>query len=491
MKLTTEQDAIAHAHGHRVRVTAYAGTGKTSSLEAWARAHPRVKTYYVAFNKSVQVEAAGRFPRNVTAKTGHAPAYAAIGRQYREKLVSGVKPWELVQAGLFPGVPHTAQAAWADVVIRTLQQFWASTDTQILPTHIPLTASDWQGPFAWADPLHAVRDAERVWSRMQDPLDAAVGMMHDGYLKLYALSEPRWPYDAILFDEAQDANPVMLQMVLRQTQAQQIFVGDPYQAIYGWRGAIDAMTAITADQDLRLTASFRFGPAIAAVATRLLRWHDRSVIPVQGLASGRGQVYRGMGAAPVTVIGRSNAGLFSQAVALWQASPTIQFDWVGGIDGYRLDLLEDTARLWQQDVVRSPFLRLFPDFDALVEYAETVDDVEWQGRTRLVDRWGKGLPGWIARIRTASQAPGRATVRFSTIHKAKGLEWDHVVLLDDLPTLGDRPHDLSPEDQHLWYVAATRAHQRLGLPEAAADHLIGGGPLVSSQPTAKRGAHHG
>lgn len=473
MKLTAEQDAIAHAHGHRVRVTAYAGTGKTSSLEAWARAHPRVKTYYVAFNKSVQVEAAGRFPRNVTAKTGHAPAYAAVGRQYRDKLVSGVKAWELVQADLFPRVPQAAQAAWADVILRTLQQFWASTDAAVATAHIPLTSSDWQGPFAWADPLQAVRDAERVWTRMQDPHDTTVGMMHDGYLKLYALSEPRWPYDAILFDEAQDANPVMLQMVLRQTQAQQIFVGDPYQAIYGWRGAVDAMTAIAADQDLRLTASFRFGPQIAAVATRLLRWHDRTVIPVQGLAPVPGQVYRGIGAAPVTVIGRSNAGLFAQAVSLWQVSPHIQFDWVGGIDGYRLELLEDTARLFQQEAVRSPFLRLFPDFDALVDYADVVEDVEWQGRTRLVDRWGKGLPAWIARIRAASRDPQHATVRFSTIHKAKGLEWDHVVLLDDLPALGDRPLELSPEDQHLWYVAATRAHQRLGLPETAADRLIG------------------
>lgn len=464
MRLTAEQHQIAQAHGRVVRVTAYAGTGKTSTLIAWAEAHPRTRALYLAFNKSVQLEAQRRFPPSVTAKTGHALAFHAVGRRYREKLTTGLKPWELAQAGLFPRVPRSHEAVWADVVLRTGQAFLASPDPDIGAEHIPLTAADWQGPFAWADPMRVVQDARLVWARMRDAADRTVGMLHDGYLKLFALSRPRLPYDTILFDEAQDANPVTLRLVLAQTAARQIFVGDPFQGIYAWRGAVDAMRQIRPDQDLRLTASFRFGPAIARLATRLLRWFDAALPPLRGLAPDPGVVYAGAGGVPVTVLARSNARLFAEAAARLERTPGLRLAWVGGIDGYRLDWLEDTVRLWQKDPVRSPFLQLFPDFDALRDYADAVADVEWQGRCRVVERWGSRLPGLIRRVRDASREPDRAAVHLATIHKAKGLEWPHVVILDDLAPLDDT---LTPEDQHLWYVAVTRATRQLGMPEEA------------------------
>lgn len=468
MQLTPEQAAIATSTGRVVRVTAYAGTGKTSSLIAWAEAHPGRRALYVAFNKSVQLEAQARFPRGVTARTGHALAFRAVGAAYRDKLVGSIKPWELVQARVLSRTPRGTEAVWADIVWRTLVQFLSSADATIKRSHVPLTADDWQGPYAWADPARVVRDAGRVWQRMQDPTDKTVGMVHDGYLKLYVLQSPRLAYDTILFDEAQDANPVILQLITQQSQAQQLYVGDPLQAIYAWRGAVDAMHQIQPDQDLRLTASFRFGAQIAAWATRMLRWFDPQLPPLSGLAPDPGRVYRGIGSPPVTFLARSNARLFSEAVAVLDRDPTIQLNWVGGVDGYRLDLLHDVYRLAQGEPVRSPFLQLFANFDTLVDYAESVDDVEWQSRCRVVERWGRRLPSMLGRVRAASQHPDRATVHLATIHKAKGLEWPHVVILDDLAELTP---DLTPEDQHLWYVAMTRATQQLGLPESAVERL--------------------
>ncbi len=468
MPLTPEQDQIVRTQGRLVRVTAYAGTGKTSSLVAWAQAHPAVRTLYLAFNKSVQLEARQRFPRSVTAQTGHAPAYKAIGHTYQDKLVASVKPWEIVKAGVLSKVPGGLEAVWADAVLRTVQTYLTSPDPEITRLHVPLQAADWQGPFAWADPMRAVKEARKVWDRMCDPRDTSIGMVHDGYLKLYVLSQPKLPYDTILFDEAQDANPVLLQLVQAQHHAQQIYVGDPFQAIYGWRGAIDAMQQIHADDDLRLTASFRFGAGIAQWATRMLQWYDPTLPALRGLAAQRGAVYPGIGGAPVTFLGRSNARLFAEAVGWLDRDPTVHFDWVGGIDGYRLDWLEDTARLWQKESTRLPFLQLFPDFETLQDYAETVEDAEWQGRCHVVERWGKRLPSLIRRVRDASRQPERATVQFTTIHKAKGLEWPHVVVLDDMAALND---DLTPENQHLWYVAMTRATERLGIPEEARERL--------------------
>jgi hypothetical protein len=68
--------------------------------------------------------------------------------------------------------------------------------------------------------------------------------------------------------------------VLRAQQCQVIYVGDPYQQIYEWRGAVNAMDHIRAPE-CALTESFRFGPAIAQLASRVLALMDEDT-PVRG-----------------------------------------------------------------------------------------------------------------------------------------------------------------------------------------------------------------
>lgn len=96
---------------------------------------------------------------------------------------------------------------------------------------------------------------------------------HDTYLKLYQLSKPNLSsrYTTLLFDEAQDANPVISAIVLNQT-CRVVLVGDTHQQIYRFRGADNAMQAPQLEKSDRLwlTHSFRFGPEVAGVANRLL-----------------------------------------------------------------------------------------------------------------------------------------------------------------------------------------------------------------------------
>ena len=91
---------------------------------------------------------------------------------------------------------------------------------------------------------------------------------HDIYLKFWALTKPVIHADFIMFDEAQDADPIMLS-ILEKQKCQIIYVGDPYQQIYSWRGAVNAMQSINA-QTCYLSQSFRFGPQLAQKAQMLL-----------------------------------------------------------------------------------------------------------------------------------------------------------------------------------------------------------------------------
>ncbi len=79
-----------------------------------------------------------------------------------------------------------------------------------------------------------------------------------------------------LFDEAQDADPLMLGILLKQRNTQVIYVGDAHQQIYAWRGAVNAMQQLPLPES-RLTTSFRFGEEIAFNANALLGAFNETV----------------------------------------------------------------------------------------------------------------------------------------------------------------------------------------------------------------------
>jgi len=81
--------------------------------------------------------------------------------------------------------------------------------------------------------------AQLLWAKMSDLKDLSVKMTHSGYLKLYQLSRPDLSrdYDIILLDEAQDSNPTVADVVLRQS-CPKILVGDSHQAIYSFIGKV-------------------------------------------------------------------------------------------------------------------------------------------------------------------------------------------------------------------------------------------------------------
>jgi hypothetical protein len=89
MKLTGQQAAICDGvtEGHRnIVVEALAGTGKTSTLVAIAKQQLRRPGVYLAFNKSVQIEAQSKFPDWILVSTAHGLAYQAVGKQYGNRL---------------------------------------------------------------------------------------------------------------------------------------------------------------------------------------------------------------------------------------------------------------------------------------------------------------------------------------------------------------------------------------------------------------------
>ncbi|WP_329184633.1 UvrD-helicase domain-containing protein [Actinacidiphila glaucinigra] len=461
--------ADAFATGDHLVIQAGAGTGKTTTLTQLAADTSR-RGLYVAFNRAIAQDAAGRFPGTVLCKTAHALAYAAIGHRYQARLngprlpgrhtadaLGITKPMRIGNYVVWP-------ATLASTAQRTVTRFCQSADPVIEQHHVPPLrglAASLHGELA----RRILPYARAAWADLQHPDGGAVRFEHDHYLKIWALSDPKLRTDFVLLDEAQDTNPVLEQVLLNQRgHAQLVMVGDSAQAIYGWRGAKDVMTGFDGTA-LSLTRSFRFGPLLALEANRWLAIAD-APIRLEGTQTIPTEV--GKVTQPDAVLCRSNIGAMAQIFRFLALGRRVAL--AGG--GAALRALALAARDLQDGRRTShPELVLFSSWAQLQDYAEhDPAGSDLQPLVDLVDF--HGTDAVLAAVnRLVREQDAQVTV--STAHKAKGREWPQVEIAGDFhpPKDSDQqdehgnslPGPIDDADARLAYVAVTRARHRLDL----------------------------
>lgn len=466
---TPEQALVTGYTGSLLVVRAYAGTGKTSTLVKYALRNPQIRMLYLAFNRAIRDEAASKFPSNVVCKTSHQLAFARFGKLYTHKLSNNLRLTDIARALPYPSWKE------AQLVLSVLHAFMASSDDAITPFLMPEPEeSEHLGRGSDRDilPDQAVLHAQMIWDRMVDPEDD-FPITHDGYLKLYQMSTPDLSslYQTILFDEAQDSNPVTNAIVLSQHKARIIYVGDDHQQIYRFRGASNAMRSeLLQNADvLHLTHSFRFGPQVATVANVLLKLKGETR-PIVG-RGGADQVLRSLpqDVTRYTILCRTVMGVIGNAFLASLARMKVY--WVGGIRSYQLGELEDVywLALRRPDMVQSGRIRSdFRDFSHYEEVAKATKDPEMLRAIALLEAYSD-IPSLIQLLHEQSVSNEQlADITVSTSHRSKGLEWLAVVLADDFPDVFDP--DLSAaerEDEiNLLYVASTRARRVLVINDA-------------------------
>jgi hypothetical protein len=466
---TAQQQAVVDAcvSGAGVVIEAGAGTGKTSTLQAAAVAMGGRSGVYLAYNRVTADSARSAFPAGVECVTAHALAYRAIGWQYQRRLSRRACRMPDRVAAAVLGIEEPVRlgprvilspAHLAVIALGTVERFCYSADSQLSAAHVPPVNG--LGRAASADlTWHILPYAERAWYDLRIPR-GLLPFQHDHYLKMWQLTRPRIAADFIMFDEAQDANPVTAAIVQSQREAQLIAVGDSCQAIYGWRGAVDALRDWPAERRLRLTQSFRFGPAVAAEANGWL-----SCLDAPFRLSGTDRIASAVGAVadPDVVICRTNAEALVQARSALDAGRRVAL--AGGGDEIRALA---TAALDLQAVRRTshPELAAFGSWEAVQEFVRTdASGADLAASVRLIDRHGAAMV-----LATVSQlsGPRHANVTVTTAHRAKGLEWRRVRIAADFPVR-------KRADAMLAYVAVTRARDQLdtsGLPPAPARQAI-------------------
>jgi len=445
-----------------------------------ALAHPDMRFLYLAYNKALEVEASRSFPSNVETRTAHSLAYRSlcIGRSgYQARLGAVMRADELMRVvGIRPPASIPA-VTFLYVVRQTVRAFQCSAAARVEEEHIPgdLLAELQGFRMMKSLPGTLVKAARKLWTQRADER-STLPIEHDTYLKLWQLTVPVLRgIDCILFDEAQDANPVILDVV-RSQAVRKVFVGDTFQQIYSWRGAINAFESLGSVDRLRLSKSFRFGEAIAKAGRQALLLHalEESEVHFAGegpFASEVGLSPKGM---PYCHIFRTNAAILDEACAL--AKARCPFAVVGDFEAL-LSFLESAfalsiGRLAQ---VRDERLRIFPSWKEACLAAK--NDKELAGIVKLVRSHGDTIPQIARDIRKHRVEEPQARVVLTSAHRAKGREWDFVKVEDDFASMPSESRTMVAdllfpvEEVNLLYVAVTRARRVLEISAPMKDLL--------------------
>lgn len=465
LKLTPEQDAIitAFADGKDLRVQAGAGAGKSSTLIEAAAARDDDDGLFLAYNRAIKDDMARKAPFNLSVSTSHSLAFNATGQKYKHRLNASRLPVretarrlgaKAFQIGEHPPLGEFLISRMVNDMVR---RFTYSADNQIIPEHV----EDVKGysPAEMRELAHnLVPLARRAWEDISNP-DGQLFFTHDHYLKLFCLSNPKLKGDFLMLDESQDSNPALVALIQAQTHMQRISVGDSAQSIYGWRGAKDAHESLPGEE-LTLTQSFRFGPAIAAEAND---WLDAIGAPIRlrGLESIDSAIVSNPEAG--TVLCRSNMGVMSEALEMMDRGQKVAV--VGGAKQLQ-DLANACLELQETGKTQHPELLAFDGWDDVREYSEDKEGSDLRPLVAMVDRY---TPKYLL-ARTRDFVEEQYADRIvSTAHKAKGREWDHVRLSDDFqqePEYDDQtgaklPIEITRDEAMLNYVTVTRAKQSL------------------------------
>jgi len=460
--LTAEQEnhinTILQGENHAIQ--APPGSGKTFLLLALAR---KMKGYglSISFNKLLSIEASKKFNSAVTCKTGHALAYGAVGFKYKHRLkkltgkhladTQDIGEWQLYNSPSNKGY----------LILNTIRKYCYSADRIISYKHLPqLTILDEKNIDLMKEDL--VYYSAEVFNEMANE-QSDLPITHDVYLKIWALTNPKINVDYIFFDEYQDSNPVIADIIKKQN-CQKIFVGDQFQQIYAWRGAVNAL------QDERLaklyiTRSFRFGEGIANLTNNIIESYypaDFDYVPFHGNDEIQSQIFYNPLSNIDCIICRTNKGVIAETIKELAKGESVHI--LGGIQPLTY-LINSIFQLKIKGYTNHPDLFLFTSFTDLKEYSDSPMGGDLKAVLKLIEVYGRER--LLNILESTTESADDASVTITTAHKSKGLEWSVVKLANDFKIPGDG-NVPTQEETNILYVAASRALHKLDLSECQA-----------------------
>lgn len=304
-------------------------------------------------------------------------------------------------------------------------------------------------------------------------------------------------YRYFTVDEYQDVSPLQQRLLnLWLGNREEIcVVGDAAQTIYSFAGAtsnflLNFKNRFPNAQVFRLSTGYRSTPEIINTANQILRvanlvsdhgielqsvnTHGEKPL-VNGFSSAadeiayvatevKKQIDSGVDSSDIAILARTNAQLDQVKSALNNLRVASQirsgerfFERVDVRDAMRLirgaSVLPSEGGDWFADLVS--VLQPFGDADYVTAFLRLARSIK--------DNGGENMRAFLREIEDRAEQnnpPILPGVTLSTLHGAKGLEWDHLYLIGISEGVLPMGNDLN-EERRLFYVGVTRAKQRI------------------------------
>ena len=268
-------------------------------------------------------------------------------------------------------------------------------------------------------------------------------------------------YMTLLVDEAQDLSPLIHECIGWMNNMRNVFVGDPFQAIYGFAGADTASFQTLLGQfnclESTMTRCFRVPNNILEVARQFVPDINSELPDGELYTDVTSEQYKEiMGWEQRTELFRTNASLIRKFLALRKNGIYPQL-------ACTLAATKQVALLQKLSENNFSQKRKFLADGKIYKYAG--DDMSQCIELLLPDAEADGVGNYDALLvwinEFAKKAQEQVTdsgIVLSTMHRAKGLEWENVIVNDFKPAT-----ELDEQEYNLMYVAVTRAKKRLVL----------------------------
>ena len=392
-------------------IKSVAGSGKTTTLLELSKIHSDKKILYLAFNKSLITEIDNKirnqkignlFP--MTFDSLLCACYKSV--KGRSVDITDLKPQNIhTIVDWFKGKPFNIRKWYIDTYKKFCGNPTYSTPEEysanILKGEKPLLNSLWRntlsGKLITFDSLRKLSLNERWFN---------------GYIDN--------TFDMIMIDETQDFDIMMLNMLLNDTTIPKIFVGDPMQSIYQWRGCINGFEKLPSSAlTIEFYSTFRIGdPACELIRSKfkdcwMISKSKNNTTLTHDLSSIKDEKY--------TYLFRTWRALFTSAGAMSKV-------WI-----YKYEQTVDKMRKLHSILSKS---------NGSFNDDEFEDDLP--GFLRSITK--ENLETIISSIDENLVSKEEATCKMYTIHSYKGLEDDNIRIADDN----------DDDDKNIYYVALTR-----------------------------------
>jgi superfamily I DNA/RNA helicase len=479
---TEEQRVIVDAActtKDNILINALAGAAKTTTLELICKALPVQPILSLAFNKRIATEMTKRLPGHVACHTLNAIGHRVWMQAIPKRLVLDTKKSYNILKGLVDALPRAEKQE----VYESFSDILKLIGQAKLAGYVPEGA-----------PGKALIDSEEFWYEIDEDLaeiarsivDRALGesirqayqglIDFDDQIYMSTLFGGTFPrYGLVLVDEAQDLSALNHAMLDKLVINRLIAVGDPYQSIYAFRGAMTSSMSTLRERfsmrEMNLSISFRCPRAIierARFRAPHMQWPEWAK---EGVVNDLTRVFEereradSWGAEIIpdgaAVICRNNAPLFRLAFALIRSGRGVSI--IGSDIGPSLvkALKKLGPETLNQEQAYAAIDRWEKERLAKAKGKATVKDKA--ECLRVFVSVGGSLAGAVAYAESIFRSTG--PIQLLSGHKSKGLEWDHVFHLD--PERIPSPYCVTDEEieqeHNVRYVIETRAKVSLTL----------------------------